>query len=120
MKLFTALAALTLIAAPVQADTVYLDCSLKRVSDGNELDWQVSFNENEQSLTRFVAELGSQTTFRNASISPAAIAWQQRVSGFTLSGSINRANGEVQSFLGSKLMATGQCVKAATPVERAF
>ena len=120
MKFITALAALTLVAAPAQAETVYLDCNLKRVSDGHVTDWQISFNENEQSVTRFYVQGGSQTTFRNASISPAAIAWKQRVSGFTLSGSINRADGQVQSFLGSKLMAQGQCVKAAPPVERAF
>jgi hypothetical protein len=113
MKLFTALAALALIAAPAQAG--YVTCESTRESDGTAMNFEYAINENNSTLSETVVSTGSMKTLR-AVYSASTIVAPMRIAGFSGQVQIDRSTGQFQRQLAGTNWA-GSCVASEKPVQ---
>ena len=112
MKLFTALAALTLIAAPVQAG--YVTCETTR-DDGAAMTFNYATNEDQSTLTETIPSTGSTETLR-AVYSADAIVAPMSVAGFSGQIQLDRSTGQMTRTLAGTNWA-GACKPAEAPVQ---
>ena len=115
---FTALAALTLIAVPAQAD--YITCNATR-DDGQKTTFKYTTNEAESTLTETIPSTGKIETNKaaysaNTIVSSFPITVRGRV---LLRGQIelNRQTGELRRALGGINTWTGTCKATEAPVQ---
>ena len=113
MKLFTALAALTLITAPAQAG--YITCSTTRDTDGSKMTFEYATNESNSTLSETVTSTGSMKTHR-AVYSASTIVAPMRAAGFNGQIQLNRGTGNIMRSLAGTNWS-GSCVASEKPVQ---
>ena len=114
MKLFTALAALTFIAAPVQAG--YVTCETTRSGgDGSSWIFNYATNEEQSTLSETIPSTGRTETLR-AVYSADAIVAPMSVAGFSGQIQLDRSTGEITRTLAGTDYS-GTCKPAAAPIQ---